>query len=735
MAGKRTRRESKSAGTPAVRDRIRLSGIDIAWDVEKGTCSFEKLPVAMMWVDTTLAGLMSGLQAMVGAERFSLALQSEGRKSVEADWQVISQFPDFHEGYRAIAIIAAVAGWGDWRLVSLDDVNKRCCFHVTNSWEGRYQKALGVCWGSGMLAGKMAGYCSKLFGTNCWAEQTAFIARGDEYDEFAVGPSERSVETEIENLLATDEATRADMAVALQRLRKEVSVRESAERALRESEEKYRLLVENANDAIFIAQDEVIKFPNPKTEQMLGYSAAELGRSPFARFIHPEDREMVVDRNRRRLRGEKLPSTYSFRVLTQSGESLVVQINVVSIEWEGRPAALIFLRDITEQKRAEEELQKAAKLESIGLLAGGIAHDFNNILAGIMGYVSIAKRGLKGKRAHLLEEAERATVRARALTHQLLTFSKGGAPIKKTSTLPQLIRESTRFAVIGSKVRCRYEIAKGLWPAYVDRGQVSQVLHNLVLNAAHAMPDGGIVRVRATNVELAAGDGLPLPRGRYVEIRVQDHGVGIPEEMQARIFDPYFTTKAAGIGLGLATAYSIVRRHNGHIAVESKPGVGTHFAIYLPVAGEDPMRREDRAERPASLIKGRGKLLVMDDEKIVRNVAGEMVRFLGYEVAFARDGGEAIALYQDATEKGEPFDLVIMDLTVPGAMGGKEAIRKLKAIDPRVKAIVSSGYSNDPVVSEFAAYGFCGMVGKPFRMEELGQVLDEVLRGAERSSS
>ncbi len=727
---KRERGESRRPKPPSARvsreaDRIRLSGIEIAWDVEKGTCTFEKLPVAMMWVDTTLAGLMSGVQAMVGTERFSLALQSEGRKSVEADWKVISLFPDFESGYRAIANIAAVAGWGDWKLVSLDEAERRCRFRVKDSWEGLYQKALGVSWGSGMLAGKMAGYCSKLFDTNCWAEQTAFVARGDEFDEFLVGPSERSLETEIENLLATDEATRADMAVALQKLRKEVGERERAEAALRESEEKYRLLVENANDAIFIAQDGVIKFPNPRTERMIGYGAEELARTPFVDLIHPEDREMVLDRYRRRLAGEEVPSTYSFRALTKGGESLVVQLNTVSITWDRRPATINLLRDITEQKRAEEELQKAEKLESIGLLAGGIAHDFNNILAGILGYVSVAKRGLTGKRRELLEEAEKATIRAKALTYQLLTFSKGGAPIRKTSTLSQLLRESTGFALTGSKVRSQYDIEEDLWAVNADRGQIGQVIHNLVINADHAMPDGGIVRVSARNVQLGGIHGLPIEPGRYIEIAVEDEGVGIPEEQREKVFDPYFTTKQDGSGLGLATVYSIIRRHDGHIALDSELGRGTKFRVLLPASRADAAVEEEAPEAP--LVSGKGKLLVMDDEKLVRDVAGELVRFLGYEVGFARDGSEAIELYREARDRGEPFDVVIMDLTVPGAMGGKEAIKRLKELDSGAQAIVSSGYSNDPVLSDYAAYGFSGVVGKPYRMEELSQVLARVI--------
>jgi two-component system, cell cycle sensor histidine kinase and response regulator CckA len=339
--------------------QIRVSGIEIEWHPQRGICTFGDLPVAMMWVDTTLAGLMSGVQAMVGTERFVLALQSEGRKSVEADWQVISAFRDFREGFDAIANVAAVAGWGDWQLTSLERERKECRFRVKDSWEGRYQKALGVCWGSGMLAGKMAGYGSKLFETNCWADQVGFAAKGDPYDEFVVRPSSRSLEKEIENLLESDEATRADMAVALRKLEKEITDRRRTEEALRQSEEKYRVLVENAGEVIFVAQGGMLRFVNRKTMELIGYSREELTSRPFVEFIHPDDRDMVLGRHVERQQGIEIPPHYFFRIVTKSGDTRWVDLNVVLIEWEGSHATLNFMTDITEQKRAEEALRES----------------------------------------------------------------------------------------------------------------------------------------------------------------------------------------------------------------------------------------------------------------------------------------------------------------------------------------------------------------------------------------
>ncbi len=341
-------------------NKIRISGIQVEWHPEQGTCTFEKLPVAMMWVDTTLAGLMSGVQAMVGTERFVLALQSEGRKSVEADWQVISKFPDFREGFKAIANIAAVAGWGNWEMTFLDQDQRECRFRVKDSWEGCYQKALGVCWGSGMLAGKMAGYCSKLFGTNCWAEQTAFIAKGDVYDEFVVKASLRSIEHEIESLLATDEATRADMAVALRKLEKEIAKRTRMEEALRQSEERYRTLVEEAFDGIFIRREEgTIIFANQRLHEMLGYHRGELEGLAKWRIYHPDYREVTRDRALARFSGENPPHQYEIKLLRKDGSTFDGEIRARLTTLPDGRGIQVWIRDITDRKQAEKALQES----------------------------------------------------------------------------------------------------------------------------------------------------------------------------------------------------------------------------------------------------------------------------------------------------------------------------------------------------------------------------------------
>jgi PAS domain S-box-containing protein len=387
---------------------------------------------------------------------------------------------------------------------------------------------------------------------------------------------------------------------------------------------------------------------------------------------------------------------------------------------------VVIVRDITERKRMEEELLKARKLESIGLLAGGIAHDFNNILMGILGNISVAKMcASPGDDLHnILVAAEKAALRAKDLTQQLLTFSKGGAPLKKTAAIAEIIKDSADFALRGSNVGCEFSIPETLWSVEVDEAQMSQVISNLIINADQAMPDGGVIRLRAQNVTVSAGDLSALKPGRYVKIAIEDHGIGIRPEHLPKIFDPYFTTKQKGTGLGLATAYSIIQKHDGHITVESQLGVGTVFTLYLPATvAETPIKTA--AEAPP--VVHQGYVLVMDDEDIVRDVTGKMLTKLGYDVVFARDGAEAIDAYRTAQANGQPFDVIIMDLTIPGGMGGKEAIKRLLDINPQAKVIVSSGYSNDPVMANFKDYGFCDVVAKPYKIQELSQALHRVI--------
>ncbi len=366
--------------------------------------------------------------------------------------------------------------------------------------------------------------------------------------------------------------------------------------------------------------------------------------------------------------------------------------------------------------------------ESLGVLAGGLAHDFNNFLTAIVGNIYLAKLDAPPQSAlsHHLEEAEKATSRAQSVTQQLLTFSRGGAPLKKLIPVRELVEESAGFALHGSKAKCEFCIAQDLWMVEADDSQIGQVIHNLVMNADQAMPGGGAITISAENIALAGALHLSLKPGNYIRISVSDQGVGIAEEYREKIFDPYFTTKHKGSGLGLATCYSIIKRHDGHMTVDSALGNGATFTIYLPAsmhtAPAEPVNDQQS-------VQGSGSVLVMDDEEMVRDVASRILSNLGFTVVCSGDGAEAVELYREALKNGRPFDVVIMDLTIPGGMGGKKALEKLLQLDAGVKAIVSSGYSNDPIMSQFKQCGFRGVVSKPYSVKTLSETVRNVIEG------
>lgn len=391
---------------------------------------------------------------------------------------------------------------------------------------------------------------------------------------------------------------------------------------------------------------------------------------------------------------------------------------------------LMLSRDITEKQQLEGELLRARKLESVGVLAGGIAHDFNNILSVVLGNIELAAKQLKGNNTtvSLLANAKKAARRATKLTQQLLTFSKGGEPVKENISLTRLIQESTDFVLHGSNVSCDYFFPEDLWMVQVDGGQISQVIHNLVLNAIHAMPEGGRMRISCDNIEAGTSELLVSKHDEdfFVRITIQDTGEGISQEIINNIFDPYFSTKEEGHGLGLAISHTIILKHNGSITVHSTPGQGTTFTIYLP-ADPDAVCNLEKKERKMSSSKG-ARVMVMDDDEMIRILVKAQLASLGHEAIITVDGEEAIQVYQEMEEQGTPVDLVIMDLTIPGGMGGQEAAHKLLQLAPDAKIIVASGYSNDQVLSHYRDYGFCAAVSKPFDLEELGEGINSVLR-------
>lgn len=510
---------------------------------------------------------------------------------------------------------------------------------------------------------------------------------------------------------------------------RDITERKEAIDALRESEEKYRQLIENAKEGTSVVQDGFIKFANPKIIEITGNSYEELINRSFISLIYPDDRDKIIDCYLKKLKDEKVKEPILYRIVLKNGSIKWIESTGVLINWEGNPAILYFTNDVTEKRKIEEILLRMQKLESIGILAGGIAHDFNNILTGILGNISLAEMFIDQKEMALerLVEAEVSASKAKDLTSKLLTFSKGGDPILKTTSITNILKESVSFTLSGSKSTYNFFFPDDVWPVVIDEGQMNQVFNNIVINADQAMPQGGMIKIFAKNVMVEENDIPPLEAGPYVKISVEDQGIGIPEEHLSRIFDPYFSTKQKGSGLGLAITYSIIKRHNGHIEVESQLGIGTKFHFYVHALPDQVIKRKEKLRDNTTQRKG--KILVMDDQEVIRDILFQMLTKIGYEITTSSDGVEAIKLYIESKESGFPFDAVIMDLTIPGGMGGIETIKKLKEIDPNVKAIVSSGYSNDPAMSNLDEYGFKGVIAKPYRPQELREILQEVLEG------
>jgi CheY-like chemotaxis protein len=383
--------------------------------------------------------------------------------------------------------------------------------------------------------------------------------------------------------------------------------------------------------------------------------------------------------------------------------------------------------DITDRKRMEYDLQQVQKLESLGVLAGGIAHDFNNCLASILGNLSFTRTLLpkESEGFEALTDAESSCVQARSLTQQLMTFSQGGKPVKKISPVAGLLEDSIRFALSGSNCNYKVAIAEDLWPAEIDVGQIHQVFNNLMLNAVQSMPAGGEIDVRADNITLTPSDISSLPKGSYLKIVIKDHGCGINPDDLPRIFDPYFSKKSMGHGLGLTTSHAIVSNHNGIITARSRPEGGSVFTVFLPAMEGASLSWADSDD---SLIRGEGKILLMDDVVLVLKAVSKMCRSLGYEVETASDGNNAVKKYRTALDEGKPFDAVILDLTIPGGMGGKEVVRELIKINPDVRAIASSGYSNDPVMSDYSSYGFVAVIPKPYDLPGFSRIINSILK-------
>jgi PAS domain S-box-containing protein len=519
----------------------------------------------------------------------------------------------------------------------------------------------------------------------------------------------------------------------------DITGRKLAEKTLEGEKERWFVTLKSIGDGVITTDTEgKVALMNEVAENLTGWNQSEAAGKPLSEvfnIISEQTRKPCENPIARVFPAGGIIGLANQVILIskEGAERSIADSGAPIRDQEGKTLGAVFIfRDVTEQRKMQEELLKMMKLESISLLAGGIAHDFNNILTAILGNISLAKMDLASHNPayQRLIKTEQAAIRAKDLASQLLTFSKGGAPIKRVMSIVALLKDSVRFALRGSNIRPEFFFAHHLWPAEIDEGQMTQVIHNLVINAQQAMPDGGVllITVKNLNIDAEKAQKLMVNPGNFISLSFKDNGRGIPKDCINKIFDPFFTTKEKGSGLGLFTTYSIIKKHDGAITVNSEEGVGTTFYAYLPAASGQHETEETTDE---GIMAGSGRILILDDEPMVREMAGALLQKLGYEVEYASSGEEAIEIYKKAKDVEVPFKAVIMDLTLPGGISGKETIQKLIAYDPKAKAIVSSGYSNDPVMANYEKFGFKNYIAKPYRAQDLSRILHQVLHSSQ----
>lgn len=499
-----------------------------------------------------------------------------------------------------------------------------------------------------------------------------------------------------------------------------------ATNVIRRGEMELNSIFKAAPVAVGLVKDRTLVKVNDFMCEMMGYSREELiGQSLRMFYLSGEEFERVGKEFYASIRKNGV-STIETECRLKDGRIINALIKGAFLNPDDESAGFVTMAmDITDRKALEKQNLEREKLESIGLLAGGIAHDFNNILTAIVGNVSFAKVKIDNQSSifKILGEAEKASLRAKGLASQLLTFAKGGQPIKRTASIKDLLNDSIEFVLRGSNVRATIDIPEDLWAVDIDDGQISQVIQNLVINARQAMLEGGVIDSRAENLIVEESNGLSIKPGRYVKISIRDRGTGISKEDLSKIFVPYFTTKQKGTGLGLAITYSVIMKHEGLITVDSDLGKGTTFNIYLPAS----LDQNILVKSEPGLFKGSGRVLVIDDDESILNIAREMLGYLGYDVKVSPSSEKGALMFQIAKDSHLGFDVVIIDLTFPGEFSGMELHTKLKEIDPTIKVIVSSGYSNDSVLADFNAFGFSGVIIKPYNISDLSKVLKEVI--------
>ena len=496
-------------------------------------------------------------------------------------------------------------------------------------------------------------------------------------------------------------------------------------------DDQFRRMCELTSDGVINISNGIIKDCNHRLVAMSGYRLEELLEKPLSKLIEFSSRPTLTSREHDSNTPDRRPTF----LVDRDGQRTRITVTTGTFTWDGKKSEIMFVAPVAQPLEMADEIQKNRKLESIAALSGGIAHDYNNLLTVIIGNISLIQSYMDSEDIiyRMLEEAYEASMIAKSLTQKLITFSKGGSPIKETAALSPLVKSATEFTLSGSNIKCEFFIPDNLYLVEIDKTQIGQAIHNLVMNAREAMPEGGTLTVSAENITVPESTHT-LHKGKYVKISLADQGIGIPVQNLEKVFDPYFSTKQRGtqkgMGLGLSICHSIIEKHSGEVVVESRVGAGTTISILLPASAEKTIEsKTTKITSQETPVPGRGRILVMDDEKMIVKLTSLILSRLGYEAEFAADGAQAIEMYKAAMETNRPYDAVILDLTVRGGMGGKETIRNLITMDPEVKGIVSSGYSDNPVLKDYRKYGFRGVVVKPFSIYELSENLNNVLVG------
>ncbi|MFW5785320.1 MAG: PAS domain S-box protein, partial [Chitinispirillaceae bacterium] len=512
----------------------------------------------------------------------------------------------------------------------------------------------------------------------------------------------------------------------------DITERKLAEAAIEAERERLFVTLKSIGDGVITTDNQGrVVLVNKVAEELTGWRQSEAQGKPLEtvfRIIHEFTRKPCEDPVKKVFStGKIIELANHTSLIARDGTERVIADSGAPIKDRNDEiiGVVLVFRDMTEKQKLLDTIQRTAKLDSIGVLAGGIAHDFNNLLSGIFGYVDMANEYTREEKVNRCLEKVLGTLdRARGLTQQLLTFSKGGEPVKKVSPLFPFVQETAQFSLCGSSITVRTKVPEDLWKCEYDRNQLGQAVDNIIINAKQAMPDGGLVEISAENFIVGKAKGNYLLPGRYVKLSFKDQGIGMPREILDRIFDPFYTTKSKGHGLGLATCYSIINKHGGHIEVESEPGKGSVFHIYIPATEESAA---PESQKESAKHSGKGRILIMDDEEVLRDLTSDVLRSFGYSVISASNGNEALELFISEFKAGREITAAILDLTIPGAMGGKDTVSEIRKLDKNIPVFVSSGYADDPVMAAPKAYGFTASICKPFRKAELGRILGEYL--------